>query len=146
MQICSSGTRRSLPSGHGTSAHAHVNSDAVCQTVESVWIPRSEVERVEPARRDGVEIKVDALAALKDGAQARKDLGGLVDQYREWLAKQDIPAEPKRREVAEWADRPGGVSRWPDMLRPVLAALEDPRFWRRSGWPIGVMAVSVRHA
>lgn len=87
--------------GHGTSAHAQVDSDGYCQMVESVWIPRSEVERVEPAKLAGVETKMDALANLTDGTQARRELGGLASQYRDWLAKQDVPSDSKRKEVAE---------------------------------------------
>jgi hypothetical protein len=128
--------------GHGTSSHAQVSSDAICQAVESVWIPRSDVERVEPAKRDGVAINMDALAALKDGEQARKELSGLVDQYREWLGKQDIPAEPKRKEVAEWLIGRGRTLA--GRIEAGIASLEDAQVleaFRRANL---VMAASAR--
>jgi hypothetical protein len=109
--------------GHGTSAHADIESDGVCQRVDSTWIPRCEVERVEPVKRDGVELKMDSLAALSDGTQARKDLIGLVEQYREWLGKQETPAEPRRKEVAEWLIARGRTLA--DRIEAGIVALAD---------------------
>src|SRR5690606_8685774 len=72
-------------------------------TVRTVWLPRGEVERVEPARMDGVELRMEALAELADSAAARKALTPLVDGYREWIERQarGLPGEARRRETAE---------------------------------------------
>jgi len=128
--------------GHGTSAHPHVDSEGQCREAESIWIPRSEVERVEPVKRDGVEIKMDALANLKDGAQACKDLGGLVEQYREWLTKQEIPSEPKRKEVAEWLIARGGTLA--GRIEAGIAALDDAQVLEAFRLANAVMAASAR--
>ena len=109
--------------GHGISAHAAPNAEGVCQTVESIWIPRFEVERVEPEKLSGVTISMDALSALRDGAHAREALGGLVQQYRDWLGKQTVPHEPQRNVVAELLVSRGGTLA--GRIEAGIAALED---------------------
>jgi len=84
--------------GHSVSAAAIVN-DGVCRTVTSCWIPAAEVERVAPVEIDGVELRMEELANLKDGNDAEEKLGNFVTKYREWIKKQDgsAPTSPPRR-------------------------------------------------
>ena len=112
--------------GHAISAHAHVDADGRCQTVETVWIPRSEVERVEPEKLKNVELSMDALAALKDSAQASQSLKGLASQYRAWLDTQEVAGlEAKRQEVAKvMVDRGRSLA---GRIEAGIAALADPQ-------------------
>ncbi len=128
--------------GHGTSAHADVSAEGLCDRVESIWIPGREVERVEPAKLDGVEIRMDALANLSDGAQARKELMGLVDQYRDWLGEQEIPQEQQRKEVSEWLIGRGMALS--GRIEAGIEALSDPQNLEAFRLANKVMAASAR--
>lgn len=85
--------------GHGTSAAAACDDEAVCRAVRSVWLPQAEVERVAPTPMEGVTLKMDDLARLADGADATIQLGALAAKYRVWLGNYEkkIPLLPKRR-------------------------------------------------
>jgi len=72
--------------GHGVAAEP-VPGTAGC-AVRSVWIPTAQVERVAPAKLVGLELQMEALAELKDGADAVRALSGLADQYRIWIGNQ----------------------------------------------------------
>ncbi len=90
--------------GHGISTRAEIDAKGACHTVRTCWIPSAEVERVAPAKIPNVELRMDALAELADGAAATKALGPFVKQYRDWIADQNkvLPSlTPKRREMAE---------------------------------------------
>jgi hypothetical protein len=90
--------------GHGISTHAGVDADGACRTVRTTWIPSAEVERVAPARIPNVELRMESLAALADGAAASHALGPFVEQYGDWIINQKkvLPSlTPKRREMAE---------------------------------------------
>jgi len=90
--------------GHGVATRAIVETDGQCRTAETCWIPVAEVERVAPAPIDGVELGMEALAALVDGADASLKLGNLVARYRDWINAQrtEIPANPtSRKDTAE---------------------------------------------
>lgn len=71
--------------GHGVSARAEVTEVGSCHVVESVWIPRGEVERIAPATIPDVELRMEALAELTDGADAKAKLDKLVVRYKEWI-------------------------------------------------------------
>ena len=98
-----------------------------CHTVRTVWIPRAAVEFVAPSPLAGVELRMESLAALPDGAAARAALQPLVEGYRAWIdrqraqlpalcaAPQDIGAELLHR-AASAADR----------LAAGVQALADP--------------------
>ena len=110
--------------GHGTSTHGAV-SNGECRRVETTWMPRYEVERVEPARID-VELNMEALASLTDADAARAALGGLVQQYRSWIEAQ-AAAAPKgagRGEVA--AELLRGAERAAKRIDDGLSLLADP--------------------
>ena len=109
-----------LPVGEGPGVRA-------CHTVRTVWIPRAAVEFVAASTIPGVELGMDALAALPDAAAARAALQPLVEGYRAWIqgqraqltalpaASQDIGAELLHR-AASAAER----------LAAGLEALADP--------------------
>lgn len=69
--------------GHGVAAQAILAEADRCFEVRSDWLPTAEVERVEPAAIPQVELGMEALANLVDGAEARAQLGPLVSQYRD---------------------------------------------------------------
>src|SRR5207248_3741443 len=63
--------------GHGVATRAVVNERCDCREVHTRWIPAGEVERVAPSRIEGVELKMEELAALPDAATARLRLSAL---------------------------------------------------------------------
>ena len=69
-------------------AEAVLQEPGFCREVRTCWIPEAEVERVAPAPITGVELSMEALSLLADGADAKAKLGGFVDQYRAWITKQ----------------------------------------------------------
>lgn len=73
--------------GHGTSTRSTVVHE-VCRHVETTWVPQAEVERVEPALMDGVELGMEALAQMPDAASARAALENLTTGYRQWIDEQ----------------------------------------------------------
>jgi len=89
--------------GHNVATDAVV-LDGTCSLVRTCWIPGAEVDRVAPASIAGVELSMDALSRLQDGADAGAMLSPLVSEYRKWIEDQaaDVPSSPaKRRETGE---------------------------------------------
>lgn len=111
--------------GHNVSTKAVVENGQ-CKTVKTCWMPASEVERVAPSQIDGVELRMDELARLADGADAKKKLGNFVARYREWISQQaaHTPASPKRRKetVDELLKRAGLAA---DRIEAGIALLEE---------------------
>ncbi|HZR20691.1 MAG TPA: DISARM system helicase DrmA [Verrucomicrobiae bacterium] len=69
-----------------------------CHTVQTCWIPSSEVEFVghlDAAALPGVELGMEALASLGGVEEARAKLGKLVEHYRGWIDLQasEVAAE-----------------------------------------------------
>lgn len=95
LQYCDEGE---YAVGHNIATEAFLEGGA-CRVARSCWIPRADVERVAPAQIAGVELSMDALSNLKDGAEANAALGGLVTEYRKWIEVQraNIPESPARR-------------------------------------------------
>jgi hypothetical protein len=90
--------------GHGIATHAVIDEHGDCRQVITCWVPSADVERVAPAPISGVELGMEALAALADGGQAREKLGAFVTEYRAWIdgQREDLASlTPKRREIAE---------------------------------------------
>ena len=90
--------------GHNVATEAIREDGVCCKVVRTCWIPEAEVEKVEPAVIPGVELSMDGLADLKDGADAKAKLGPLVDQYREWIKAEanKVPKTPaKRKETGD---------------------------------------------
>lgn len=90
--------------GHGVSAVAKPEADGVCRTVRTIWIPSAEVERIAPAYIANVDLGMETLGALADGADAAAKLGPLVSRYRAWIAVQREKGQDlqgQRRKTAE---------------------------------------------
>ncbi|MBI1325734.1 helicase [bacterium] len=90
--------------GHGIATRADVSEEGICHKVETSWIPSADVERVAPAKIQGVTLEMEVLAELQDSAQVQKALGAFVTEYRGWITKQakDLAElTPKRQEIAE---------------------------------------------
>jgi uncharacterized glyoxalase superfamily protein PhnB len=73
--------------GHGVSTRA-LTAGGHCSEVATTWLPQADVERVEPARIEGVELSMEALADARDPAALRSMLTPLVTQYGAWIGKQ----------------------------------------------------------
>ena len=78
--------------GHGISSEAHVGLNGKCHEVETRWIPRAEVERVDASQIEGIELRMEELGRLAGPVEAKAALAGLVVQYREWIEKQKTTA------------------------------------------------------
>ncbi len=90
--------------GHGVATDATVDDAGECRVVRTAWIPTAEVERVAPEKVAGVELRMEELATVGDGADARARLGTMVTAYRDWIVLQraNVPATPTRRhEIGE---------------------------------------------
>lgn len=90
--------------GHNIATAAELSPAGECPVVRTCWLPTAQVERVAPAKLGGVELGMEALAALASGAEARTKLAGLVAQYRNWIDVQvgPVPATPpKRKETGD---------------------------------------------
>ena len=70
--------------GHGVSADWDI-VDGACQRLRTTWIPNASVEKTETVDVPGVELSMEALGALADGAAAATALQPLVDEYRRWI-------------------------------------------------------------
>lgn len=89
--------------GHSVSTTAIID-DCECRTVKTCWIPDAEVERVAPAQIGGVELRMEELANIKDGNDAKAKLGNFVTKYQEWIKNQAASAPnspPRRKETSE---------------------------------------------
>lgn len=70
--------------GHGVSAEWEI-VDAGCHLLRTAWIPTAEVEKTATVDVPGVELSMETLGALADGASAKAALQPLVTQYRGWI-------------------------------------------------------------
>jgi hypothetical protein len=57
------------------------------------WIPRAEVEKTKTAKIPDVELRMDPLGTLADGAATVAGLSPLVAHYRTWIGEQRAKAE-----------------------------------------------------
>ncbi|MDQ6805832.1 MAG: helicase, partial [Actinomycetota bacterium] len=98
--------------GHGVSAEWET-VDGACTAVRTAWIPRAEVEKTATVAIEGVELSMQALGALEDGAAAEAALRPLAEQYRAWIDERraETRALPnERRETAEELLRLAGIA------------------------------------
>ncbi|MCH7475704.1 MAG: helicase, partial [Gemmatimonadetes bacterium] len=98
--------------GHGVSAEWEI-VDGACHLLRTAWIPSAEVEKTATVDVPGVELSMEALGALADGAAAEAALQPIVAQYRTWIEarRSDIAAlQGTRRETAEELLRLAGVA------------------------------------
>lgn len=107
-------------SGIGCSAQSVDDGEGKpCHSVETCWIPKAEVEFVghlDSTVLSGVELGMEALAALSSADDARAKLGKLVEHYRTWITTQasnidaEAGLESSRRETAEELIRVAGIA------------------------------------
>jgi hypothetical protein len=98
--------------GHGVSADWEIDNGA-CRALRTTWIPTAEVEKTDTVEVSAVELSMEVLGALPDGAAARAGLGPLVLEYRQWIERQrtGLAALPQpRRVTAEELLRLAGVA------------------------------------
>jgi hypothetical protein len=98
--------------GHGVSADWEVVRGA-CRLLRTAWIASAEVEKTTTVDVPGVELSMDALGALADGAAARSALGALVERYRAWITARRTGIahlEGTRRGTADELLRLAGVA------------------------------------
>ena len=76
----------------------------------------------------GVELSMDVLGRLSDGADAKTKLGQIVSQYRAWIDEQRtaMPTSPvRRKEIAEELLNRAGVAA--SRMEQGIALLSDPK-------------------
>ena len=98
--------------GHGVSAVWEV-VDGACQMIRSAWIPGAEVEKTVTVDVPGVELSMDFLGTLADGAAVETALRPLVNQYRAWIeARRPTVATMQggRRDTSEELVRLAGIA------------------------------------
>ena len=91
-----------LAAGHGVSVDWDWIDDE-CRELRTEWIPLGTVERTVTAKVPGVDLRMDTLGELADGAEAQTVLTPMVTAYREWITLQEADAERlsgTRRETA----------------------------------------------
>jgi hypothetical protein len=89
--------------GHGISAEWELE-DGACHQLRTAWIPSAEVEKTVTVEVPGVELSLEVLGALADGAAAENTLRPLATQYRAWIEdkESDIASlHGTRHETAE---------------------------------------------
>lgn len=74
--------------GHNVAVHAIPDDDGKCRCVQTVWMPRAEVEKVVATQIPGASLGMETLAGTDDPAELRAMLRPLVDRYETWLADQ----------------------------------------------------------
>jgi len=98
--------------GHGVSAEWDLVNDA-CHLLRTAWIPSADVEKTATVDVPGVELWMEALGELADGAAAKAALLPLVAGYRGWIAEQRegiSTLEGARRETATELLRFAGIA------------------------------------
>ena len=73
--------------GHGVSADWD-SVDGACRLVRTAWIPTAEVEKTETVDPPGVELSMETLGAVADGAAVEAALRPLAGSYRDWIEVQ----------------------------------------------------------
>jgi hypothetical protein len=98
--------------GHGVSADWEIEGGA-CRVLRTAWIPKAEVEKTATVDVPGVDLSMDELGVLLDGAAVRERLEPLVATYRQWIERQREGLgrhTGTRRETAEELLRLAGVA------------------------------------
>jgi hypothetical protein len=131
--------------GHGVATRAVPDEEGRCREVHTRWIPAAEVERIAPAPIEGVELRMEKLAQLPDGAGAKAALSALVAHYRSWIARQkvNVPTKPRRRKetVTELLSRAGIAA---DRIEAGIELLRDGQVLEAFRTANKVMAVAAR--
>ena len=113
--------------GHSVSTQAIVE-DGECRTVRTCWLPTAEVEKVAPSKIPEVTLQMEALALLRDGADAQEQLGGFVTNYKAWIKKQSdalASLSARRKETAEELLHRANIAA--DRIQAGIDLLADPQ-------------------
>lgn len=134
---------REFAVGHGVSTRSVVEKGA-CRRVETTWMPEYEVERVEAARIDGVELGMQALADLASPSSSAVALTPLVTSYRAWIAAQrnEAPKSGEQGEVSE--ELLAGAERAAARIESGIALLEQPLAFEAFRLANSAMAMAAR--
>jgi hypothetical protein len=98
--------------GHSVSTESVVE-DGVCKMVRTCHLPTAEVEKVAPAKINGVTLNMETLAFLRDGEDAMEQLGGFASSYESWIEKQKKSLSglsQRRQEIASELLRRAGLA------------------------------------
>ena len=98
--------------GHGVSAEWEI-LDRACHLLRTAWIPSAQVEKTDTVNVPGVELSMETLGALADGASAEAALNPLVKEYRAWIKGRQSDIETlqgTRRETADELLRSAGFA------------------------------------
>ena len=118
--------------GHGVSVAADESPDGGCQSVRTTWIPLAEVPRVDHADKETigeVELDMERLGKLKDGADAHRCLDELVNSYRAWIASEEAKLSTSNLSVPQKAtasDLIIGAKVAADRIEEGISLLSDP--------------------
>jgi hypothetical protein len=129
--------------GHGVAAEAVVVSGE-CREVRTTWVPVADVERVDPAKMSGGELRMGTLASAASPDTVRAASGQVVKAYREWIKSQRdaIPPEPERAAIArELLQRAETAAR---RIEQGFTALDDPQVFEAFRLANAVMAQAAR--
>jgi hypothetical protein len=151
--------------GHNVSVEAEVSPDGgICHRVRTCWLPWAFVPRFIPGEITGVELGMDALASLADGAAARvatetcrpATANGHAGFYRAVEATSVTPFAPRALDrglapvvlamarLGESALTPNSAAAMADQMRsqldPVADAIRDRALGHRSGTSAAVAA------
>jgi hypothetical protein len=74
--------------GHNISAVAVTDEGNRCREVRTNWMPTADVEKVEPAKIEGVELGIEALAGAESAEAIRTMVGPMVRNYENWIEAQ----------------------------------------------------------
>ena len=111
--------------GHNVSVEALSKGD-FCDTVQTTWIPVSEVPRVAPANIPQVELGMETLASITEIAEMQQGLNSLTTAYHHWIDNQRKQAILPREALPiakHLLDRATVVCR---RIEEGIRALEDP--------------------
>ncbi len=98
--------------GHGVSVEWDI-SEGACRVLRTAWLPVAAVEKTETVNVPDVELSLDALGAITDGAALTAALAPLVHHYRTWIEheRERTKSLPERhRETATELLRLAGVA------------------------------------
>lgn len=86
--------------GHGVATKAAKSGLDECHEVTTEWMPMADVERVEPAPVQDVELSMEALAAIGTAQEMQQRLIGLKTGYSTWIEAQRQALKMKGRRLA----------------------------------------------
>lgn len=86
--------------GHGIATKAAKSGLDECHEVTTEWMPMADVERVEPAPVQDVELSMEALANISTPQEMQQRLIGLKTGYSSWIEAQRQALKVKGRRLA----------------------------------------------